>query len=156
MLLDNDLNKELLINELHIKKLHANLIMKEIDKFRDANKSFKQWLSDLFESLSLSFGNGDSNKNNSNPNTSNIDFDKIVHNLESQKIIGKYLISLNRNDLHRLGFNLFEYQKKISKSIKKLVAKYPMPIESDSSDNDSNSNNDYPVSRSQMEGMIYT
>ena len=51
-------------------------------------------------------------------------------------MIGKYLLSLTKSDLRGLGFELFEYQKILCKSIKKLGAKYPRPNDSDSDSDD--------------------
>ena len=59
-----------------------------------------------------------------------IDFDnKIYSNLESQRIRGKFLSLIDRSDLRNLGFELFEHQRILQKSIKKLIEKYPIPQE---------------------------
>ena len=57
-----------------------------------------------------------------------IDFDnKIYCSLESQRIRGKFLSLIDRNDLRNLGFKLFKHQCILHKSIAKLVEKYPIP-----------------------------
>ena len=57
-----------------------------------------------------------------------IDFDyKIYANLETQRIRGKFLSLINRNDLRGLGFEIFEHQCVLQNSIELLVEKYPIP-----------------------------
>ena len=65
-----------------------------------------------------------------------IDFDKILTNLEKQKLCGKFLSVLNKSDLNNLGFELMKHQLLIYKSIQKLILKYPIPPENDDDDGD--------------------
>ena len=77
-----------------------------------------------------------------------IDFDNVIYkNLESQQIRSKYLSVLNRSDFRNLGFELFEHQCKLQNSFKKLIEKYPMPLENDSDDGLGN------ISNYQIEGL---
>ena len=63
-----------------------------------------------------------------------IDFDKILVNLESQKIHGKFVSVLNKSDLNNLGFKLMKHQLIIYNAIKELIVKYPIPEENDIDD----------------------
>ena len=60
-----------------------------------------------------------------------IDFDKILTNLEKQKIRGKFLSVLNKSDLNNLGFELMKHKLLIYKNIKNLILKYPIPPDID-------------------------
>ena len=56
-----------------------------------------------------------------------INFENIYKNLESQRIRGKFLSLINRNDLRGLGFEIFEHQCILQNSIELLVEKHPIP-----------------------------
>ena len=98
----------------------------------------------------------DSKEQEKEINILKIDFENKIHsNLESQRIRGKFLSLINKNDLKNLGFEIFEHQCILHKSIEKLVEKYPISKENDSK-SVTNKNDNYNYNyryNDQIEGL---
>ena len=109
---------------------------------------------DWFEARINNMNNNNNNNNNNTGNNSmindedskeneiqkkndeilSINFNKILFNLRSQKIRGKFLSVLNKSDLNNLGFELMKHQLIIYNGIQNIISKYPLPKENDVND----------------------
>ena len=62
-------------------------------------------------------------------NADNINWDKIKKTMNAEKFKGKYLVTIDKNDLKSFGFDNFVIRKGIYQIIQNLCQKYPIPKE---------------------------